>query len=64
MDEATEGVVYVSFGSVLQGALVPKDKQEALLNGIFYAGKNISYLESVMATFDFVKMSNFAIHTG
>lgn len=32
MDEATEGVVYVSFGSVLQGALVPKDKQEALLN--------------------------------
>ena len=39
MDEATEGVVYVSFGSVLQGALVPKDKQEALLNGIFYAGK-------------------------
>ena len=44
MDEATEGVVYVSFGSVLQGALVPKDKQEALLNGIFYAGKNISYL--------------------
>ena len=42
MDEATEGVVYVSFGSVLQGALVPKDKQEALLNGIFMLAKHIS----------------------
>jgi len=31
MDDAKEGVVYVSFGSVLQGSLVPKDKQEALL---------------------------------
>ena len=62
MDEATEGVVYVSFGSVLQGALVPKDKQEALLNGIFYAGKK--HFLSVMWTFDFVKMANFAIHTG
>ena len=42
MDEATEGVVYVSFGSVVQGALVPKDKQEALLNGIFMLAKHIS----------------------
>ena len=31
MDEAKEGVVYVSFGSVLQGSLVPKDKLEALM---------------------------------
>ena len=32
MDEATEGVLYVSFGSVLQGSQLPKDKKEALLN--------------------------------
>ena len=31
MDEATQGVLYVSFGSVLQGSQVPKDKKEALL---------------------------------
>ena len=31
MDDAKEGVVYVSFGSVLQGSQVPQDKQEALL---------------------------------
>ena len=56
MDEATEGVVYVSFGSVLQGALVPKDKQEALLNGIFYAGKNIlnHHILLKMSLLDFI----------
>ena len=31
MDSATEGVLYVSFGSVLQGSQVPTDKKEALL---------------------------------
>ena len=31
MDSATEGVLYVSFGSVLQGSQVPKDKKAALL---------------------------------
>jgi len=31
MDGATEGVLYVSFGSVLQGSQVPKDKKAALL---------------------------------
>lgn len=31
MDEASQGVVYVSFGSVLQGSQVPKEKKEALL---------------------------------
>ena len=31
MDAATEGVVYVSFGSVLQGSQVPQDKKEALM---------------------------------
>ena len=31
MDSATEGVLYVSFGSVLQGSQVPADKKEALL---------------------------------
>jgi hypothetical protein len=31
MDEATQGVLYVSFGSVLQGSQIPKDKKEALL---------------------------------
>ena len=31
MDGATEGVLYVSFGSVLQGSQVPKDKKDALL---------------------------------
>ena len=31
MDSATEGVLYVSFGSVLQGSQVPVDKKEALL---------------------------------
>ena len=31
MDEATQGVLYVSFGSVLQGSQVPRDKKEALL---------------------------------
>jgi len=31
MDEATEGVLLVSFGSVLQGSQVPPEKQAALL---------------------------------
>merc|ERR1719384_1857494 len=31
MDSATEGVVLVSFGSVLQGSQVPQDKKTALL---------------------------------
>ena len=31
MDQATERVVYVSFGSVLQGSQVPVDKKEALI---------------------------------
>jgi len=31
MDDATEGVLYVSFGSVLQGSQVPKDKIDALI---------------------------------
>ena len=31
MDSATDGVLYVSFGSVLQGSQVPADKKEALL---------------------------------
>ena len=34
MDEAKDGVVYVSFGSVLQGSLVPQDKKTALLNAL------------------------------
>ena len=34
MDDATEGVVYVSFGSVLQGSQVPKDKKDALLRAL------------------------------
>ena len=34
MDEAKDGVVYVSFGSVLQGSLVPKDKKKALFNAL------------------------------
>jgi len=34
MDEAKDGVVYVSFGSVLQGSLVPQDKKDALLNAL------------------------------
>ena len=31
MDSATEGVVFVSFGSVLQGSQIPEDKKSALL---------------------------------
>ena len=31
MDSATQGVLYVSFGSVLQGSQVPVDKKEALI---------------------------------
>jgi len=34
MDDATEGVLYVSFGSVLQGSQVPKDKKDALLRAV------------------------------
>ena len=34
MDDATEGVVYVSFGSVLQGSQVPKDKKDSLLSAL------------------------------
>jgi len=32
MDNASEGVVYVSFGSVLQGSQVPADKLQALIS--------------------------------
>ena len=31
MESATEGVLYVSFGSVLKGSQVPADKKEALV---------------------------------
>ena len=31
MDEATEGVLYVSFGSVLQGSQVPQDRKRLFL---------------------------------
>ena len=34
MDEASDGVLYVSFGSVLQGSQVPKDKKEALMKAL------------------------------
>ena len=41
MDSAKEGVVFVSFGSVLQGSQIPEDKKLALLQVFVYLKQRV-----------------------